>query len=126
MLSLLLRKRTVSTQAALKLLDDANAAIHYNRELLADLRSITSVRALPCSTTNLPSGVLEPAVRRNSQSAAEYRACGRHPARMPEFNAEQGAFGEGETTALVEARIQQLCARHRTVSRAVCRPQHSC
>ena len=33
-LSLLLRKRTVSTQAALKLLDDANAAIHYNRELL--------------------------------------------------------------------------------------------
>ena len=33
-LSLLLRQRTVSTQAALKLLDDANAAIHYNREIL--------------------------------------------------------------------------------------------
>src|SRR5437763_3355634 len=33
-LSLLLRKRTVSTKAALKLLDDANAAILYNRELL--------------------------------------------------------------------------------------------
>jgi Na+/proline symporter/signal transduction histidine kinase/ActR/RegA family two-component response regulator len=33
-LSLVLRKRTVSTQAALKLLDDANAAIHYNREVL--------------------------------------------------------------------------------------------
>ncbi len=33
-LSLLLRKRTVSTQAALRLLDDANAAIHYNREIL--------------------------------------------------------------------------------------------
>jgi len=33
-LSLLLRKRTVSTQAALKLLDEANAAIHYNREVL--------------------------------------------------------------------------------------------
>jgi len=33
-LSLLLRKRTVSTQAALKMLDDANAAIHYNREIL--------------------------------------------------------------------------------------------
>ncbi len=32
--SLLLRKRTVSTKAALKLLDDANAAIHYNREIL--------------------------------------------------------------------------------------------
>ncbi len=33
-LSLLLRKRTVSTKAALKLLDDASAAIHYNREIL--------------------------------------------------------------------------------------------
>ena len=33
-LSLLLRKRAVSTKAALKLLDDANAAIHYNREIL--------------------------------------------------------------------------------------------
>src|SRR4029078_7373222 len=32
-LSLLLRKRTVSTTAALKLLDDANAALHYNREI---------------------------------------------------------------------------------------------
>ena len=33
-LSLLLRKRTVSKKAALKLLDDANAAIQYNREIL--------------------------------------------------------------------------------------------
>src|ERR1700731_1057721 len=33
-LSRLLPKRTVSTKAALKLLDDANAAIHYNREIL--------------------------------------------------------------------------------------------
>jgi len=33
-LSLLLRKRNVSTKAALKLLDDANAAIQYNREIL--------------------------------------------------------------------------------------------
>ncbi|MCC7347655.1 MAG: PAS-domain containing protein, partial [Variibacter sp.] len=33
-LSLLLRKRTVSTEAAFKLLDEASAAIHYNREIL--------------------------------------------------------------------------------------------
>lgn len=33
-LSLLLRKRTVSTKAALKLLDDASAALQYNREIL--------------------------------------------------------------------------------------------
>lgn len=33
-MSLALRKRTVSTKAALKLLDDASAAIQYNREIL--------------------------------------------------------------------------------------------
>jgi Na+/proline symporter/signal transduction histidine kinase len=33
-LSLLLRKRAVSSKAALRLLDDANAAIQYNREIL--------------------------------------------------------------------------------------------
>ena len=33
-LSLLISKRTLSTKAALKLLDDTNAAIHYNREIL--------------------------------------------------------------------------------------------
>jgi Na+/proline symporter/signal transduction histidine kinase/CheY-like chemotaxis protein len=41
-LSLLLRKRAVSTRAALKLLDDANAAIHYNREILQ--RALDHVR----------------------------------------------------------------------------------
>ena len=33
-LSLLLRKRTLSTESALKLLDDASSAIQYNREIL--------------------------------------------------------------------------------------------
>jgi len=33
-LTLLLRRRVLSTSRALKLLDDANAAIHYNREIL--------------------------------------------------------------------------------------------
>src|ERR1700761_4781099 len=33
-MSLLLRKRTVSAKAALKLLDDAHAAMHFNREVL--------------------------------------------------------------------------------------------
>ena len=33
-MSLLLRKRTVSAEAALKLLDDSHAAMHFNREIL--------------------------------------------------------------------------------------------
>lgn len=34
LLSMLLRKRTLSTKAALKLLDDANSAFHYSREIM--------------------------------------------------------------------------------------------
>ncbi|HVG50407.1 MAG TPA: PAS-domain containing protein, partial [Xanthobacteraceae bacterium] len=103
-LSLLLRKRTVSTQAALKLLDDANAAIHYNRELLqtalAHVRQGIAVfdneRHLVCwnrqfgEILNLPPNIVRVGVTLRE---------------LLEFNAEQGAFGEGETTALVEARI---------------------
>src|SRR4029077_11880227 len=33
-MSLMLRKRTVSAKAALKLLDDSHAALHFNREIL--------------------------------------------------------------------------------------------
>jgi len=52
-LSLLLRKRTVSTKDALKLLDDANAAFHYNREIFAGPRSTTCAKASPCSIRTL-------------------------------------------------------------------------
>jgi len=48
-MSLLLRKRTVSAKAALKLLDDAHAALHFNREILQT--ALNHVRqASPCST----------------------------------------------------------------------------
>src|ERR1700687_5172138 len=38
-MSLLLRKRTVSAKAALKLLDDSHAALHFNREILHAARN---------------------------------------------------------------------------------------
>jgi Na+/proline symporter len=68
-LSLLLRKRTVSTKAALKLLDDANAAIHYNREILQT--ALDHVRQGHRGVRQGPApGVLEPAIRRDSRPAA--------------------------------------------------------
>ena len=68
-LSLLLRKRTLSTKAALKLLDDANAAIHYNREILQT--ALDHVRqGIAVFDKELRAGLLEPAVRRNLRSAA--------------------------------------------------------
>ena len=103
-LSLLLRKRTVSTKAALKLLDDANAAIHYNREILQtaldhvrqgiavydkDLRLICwnrqfgEILDLPPELTRI--GItLEEIVR---------------------HNAEQGALGPGPVDTLVRERL---------------------
>jgi signal transduction histidine kinase/CheY-like chemotaxis protein len=89
-LSLVLRKRTVSTQAALKLLDDANAAIQYNREILQtaldhvrqgiavfnkDLhlicwnRQFGEILALPSQLTRVGTG-LEDILRFNAAQAA--------------------------------------------------------
>jgi Na+/proline symporter/signal transduction histidine kinase len=104
-LSLLLRKRTVSTKAALKLLDDANAAIHYNREVLQtaldhvrqgiavydkDLRLVCwnrqfgEILDLPPEMTRVGTG-LDEIVRRS---------------------AEQGALGPGPVEELVRDRLK--------------------
>ena len=103
-LSLLLRKRTVSTKAALKLLDDANAAIQYNREILQtaldhvrqgiavfdkDLRLVCwnrqfgEILDLPLSLTRVGIGLDE--ILRHS--------------------GEQGALGPGRVDDLVHERI---------------------
>ncbi len=103
-LSLLLRKRTVSTQAALKLLDDANAAIHYNREILQTaldhvrqgIAVFDDERHLVCwnrqfgEILNLPPNVVRIGVTLRE---------------LLQFNAEHGAFGDGDPAALVAARI---------------------
>src|SRR3954462_15530429 len=108
-LSLLLRKRTVSTKAALKLLDDANAAIHYNREILQtaldhvrqgiavfnkDLhlicwnRQFGEILALPPQLTRVGTP-LDHILR---------------------FHAEQGALGPGAVDELVGDRISRYVA----------------
>ena len=61
-MSLLLRKRTVSAKAALKLLDDSHAALHFNREMLQ-----TALEPCAAGYRRVRSGpaadLLEPAVR---------------------------------------------------------------
>ena len=104
-LSLLLRKRTVSTKAALKLLDDANAAIQYNREILQtaldhvrqgiavfdkDLqlicwnRQFGEILDLPPELTRVGIGLDE----------------------ILRFNAERGALGARPVDALVRERLR--------------------
>ena len=104
MLSLLLRKRTVSTKAALKLLDDANAAIHYNREILQtaldhvrqgiavydkDLRLVCWNRQFG-EILDLP-----PELTRVGVTLEE----------IVRYNAEQGALGPGPIETLVRERL---------------------
>ena len=103
-LSLLLRKRTVSTKAALKLLDDANAAIQYNREILQTaldhVRQGIAVfdKDLQLVCWNRQFGEildLPPALTRVGIGLDEIL---RH-------NAERGALGPGRVDDLVRERI---------------------
>ena len=108
-LSLLLRKRTVSTKAALKLLDDANAAIHYNREILQtaldhvrqgiavydkDLRLVCWNRQFG-EILDLP---------------PELTRIGVHLEEIVRHNAEQGALGPGPVEPLVRARLDHYAS----------------
>jgi Na+/proline symporter/signal transduction histidine kinase len=105
-LSLLLRKRTVSTQAALKLLDDANTAIQYNREILQtaldhvrqgiavfdkDLLLICWNRQFG-EILDLPPEVVRVGIRLDA---------------ILRLNATRGALGPGEVEALVSERLER-------------------
>lgn len=127
-LSLLLRKRTVSTKAALKLLDDASAAIQYNRELLQnaidhvgqgiavfdkDLRLVCwntrfgDMLDLPpdCYAVGVPLYdilVSAPAARESANSAPEERAA-RYAQASPAFSERLHQRG-----AVIEARSDPM------------------
>lgn len=108
-ISLLLRKRMMSTKEALKLLDDANAAIHYNREILQT--ALDHVRqgiavfnedmTLLCwnrqfgEILDLPEEIVRAGVTLED---------------ILRFNAENGAFGPGEPEALVRERAPRYAA----------------
>lgn len=109
-LSLLLRKGTVSPQAALKLLDDASAAIQYNREILQS--AIDHVQEgiavfdkdlqLMCWNSQFGEMLeLPPDVGRLGAGLDEIL---RHAA-------ERGDFGEGHVADLVAERLERYVSR---------------
>lgn len=117
-LSLLLRKRTVSTKAALKLLDDANAAIHYNREILQnalehvsegiavfdkDLQLICWNRQFG-EILNLPRELIGIGVRLDE---------------ILRFNAERGVLGAGPIETLIGERINRYLSTEPFLERFV-------
>jgi Na+/proline symporter/signal transduction histidine kinase len=108
-LSLLLRKRTVSTKAALKLLDDANAAIHYNREILQTaLDHVGQGIAVFDKDAHL--------ICWNRQFGEilglpdQMMRIGIDLAEILRFNAARGAFGPGDPEGLVAERLPSYVA----------------
>jgi Na+/proline symporter/signal transduction histidine kinase len=108
-LSLLLRKRLMSTKAALKLLDDANAAIHYNREILQTaldhvrqgIAVFSKEMALVCWSRQFGELLdLPPALVRVGTTLDD----------VLRFNAAKGAFGMGEVDTLVRERAARYTA----------------
>jgi Na+/proline symporter/CheY-like chemotaxis protein len=112
-LSLLLRKRNVSTKAALRLLDDASAAIQYNREILQT--ALDHVRQgiavfdkdlqLVCWNRHFGEmlGLSPELVRIGATLDAILR-----------FGAERGDFGSGNLNALVANRLERYVTRTET------------
>jgi Na+/proline symporter/signal transduction histidine kinase len=103
-LSLLLRRRNVSTRDALQLLDDASAAIQYNRELLQHAidharQGITvfdkELRLLCWNRAFIDLYDLPPALVRIGVGLDDIVA----------YNARRGSYGPGETADLVAARL---------------------
>lgn len=110
-LSLMLRKRTVSTKAALKLLDDASAAIQYNREILQtaldhvrqgiavfdrDLRLVTWNRQFG-EMLDLPPEILRIGVGIDQ---------------IIRFNAVAGQFGPGPVEEIVREKLSRYARRN--------------
>src|SRR5262249_32418406 len=102
-LSLLLRKRTVSTKAALKLLDDANAAIQYNREILQT--ALDHVRqGIAVFDKELQLVCWNRVFGEILDLPPEFVRVGIHLDEILRFNAERGALGPGRVEDIVRDR----------------------
>ncbi len=117
-LSLLLRKRTVSTKAALKLLDDANAAIHYNREILQNALEHVSEgiavfdKDLQLICWNRQFGEILDLPR-------ELIGIGVRLDEILRFNAERGVLGVGPIETLINERISRYLSAEPFLERFV-------
>lgn len=106
-LSLLLRRRNLSTEAAFKLLDDASAALQYNRDILQHGldhagQGITvldrDLRLLAWNQAFIQLYDLPPSLVRFGIGLDE----------VVRFNAARGAYGDGAQDELMAARLESF------------------
>ncbi len=106
-LSLLLRRRNVSSAAALRLLDDASAALLYNREMLQHALDFTR-QGISVFDADLRLTCWNREFRDMFGLPADYARDGVALDAILRFNAERGLYGEGAVDELVLARLERL------------------
>ena len=106
-LSLLLRRRTVSRQAALKLIDDASAALQYNRDLLQHALDFAR-QGITVFDKDLRLICWNREFRDLFDLPADRLAAGMPLEDLLRYNAQRGMYGEGDEDFHVSTRMDSL------------------
>ena len=112
-LSLLLRRKSVGNQSALRLLDDASEALQYNRDLLQS--ALDQVRqGLAVFDKEMQLVCWNRQFRELLDLPSEFGRVGVPLARIIRFLAERGDLGPGDTLKLVNERLYKLAVSQET------------
>jgi signal transduction histidine kinase/Na+/proline symporter len=106
-LSLLLRRRTVSRQAALKLIDDASAALQYNRDLLQHALDFAR-QGITVFDKDMRLICWNREFRELFEFPGEGLIAGMGLEEILRFNAQRGVYGPGQVEDQVALRIRSL------------------
>ncbi len=106
-LSLLLRGRAVSRQAALKLIDDASAALQYNRDLLQHALDFAR-QGITVFDRDMRLICWNREFRELFEFPVDQLIAGMGLEEILRFNAQRGIYGPGQTEDLVAIRIRSL------------------
>ncbi len=106
-LSLLLRRRNVSRQAALKLIDDASAALQYNRDLLQHALDFAR-QGITVFDKDMRLICWNREFRELFEFPGEGLIAGMGLEEILRFNAQRGVYGPGQVEDQVALRIRSL------------------
>ncbi len=106
-LSLLLRRRTMSRQAALQLIDDASAALQYNRDLLQNALDFAR-QGITVFDKDMRLICWNREFRELFEFPVDQLTAGMGLEEILRFNAERGIYGPGRVEDHVAARIRSL------------------
>ena len=106
-LSLLLRRRNVSRQAALKLIDDASAALQYNRDLLQHALDFAR-QGITVFDRDMRLICWNREFRELFEFPGEGLIAGMGLEEILRFNAQRGVYGPGQVEDQVATRIRSL------------------